>query len=227
MYDPRPTTRLFSRIFRTGRTFALLACVAFGAIATLPAQSVAAAAPEPSPLPIRWEFDLSAGPLRIVSIAGEDGVPRSYYFMTYSVTNRTGADRPFTPLWELATDHGITLRSGEGVPVSVVNRIKQSLDQPLLEDQVEILGTLRQGRANTRYGLVVWPAYDLRIDEITVYATGFSGESTRITSVDPETGEELTFVLRKTWMRRHPVPGDLIGVSEQTIETGRSRWVMR
>lgn len=217
--------RLARLLAPTARVFALAICVLVGVGASVPSQGLWA--PEPSPLPTRWEFDLAASPLRVISLPGSDGVSRSYYYMTYSVTNRTGADRPFTPLWELATDHGVTRRSGEGVPVRVVNHLKEQLDLPLLEDQVEILGTLRQGRANARHGLVVWPAHDLRIDELIIYGTGFSGESTRITSTDPETGEELTFVLRKTWMRRHPVPGDLIGVKERDIETGLTRWVMR
>lgn len=190
-------------------------------------RSAFATAPEPSPLPTRWEFDLSVSPLRITTIQGEDGVARSFFYLTYSVTNRTGEDRLLTPLWELTTDHGETLASGRGVPPRVVQTLMKRLDRPLLEDQVQILGTLRQGRANTKHGLVVWPAHDLRIDEVVVYATGFSGESTRITTEDPETGEVKTFVLRKTWMRRHPVPGDLIGIDGRRLEEAQTRWVMR
>lgn len=186
-----------------------------------------AGAPEPSPLPFRWEFDLSTGPLRLATLTDDEGLPRSYFYLTYTVTNRTGEDRPFTPIWELTTDTGKTYRSGRGVPRWVTQQLLEAQDNPYLEDQIGILGRLQQGRVNAKEGIVIWPAPDLTIDELRVYATGFSGESTKVVTIDPETGVESEFVLRKTWMMQYPVPGNLYGFSGREIQPGFARWVMR
>lgn len=165
--------------------------------------------------------------MRLASVRSNDGETRPYFYLTYSVTNRTGEDRPFTPTWVLTTDTGQTYRSGRGVPTEVTKQILADLDNPFLEDQISILGRLQQGRVNAKEGLIVWPAPDLSIDELRVYAGGFSGESTRITTVDPETGEEKEFVLRKTRMVRYPVPGNLVRSVGKEIRPAEFRWIMR
>ncbi|MEO0513284.1 MAG: hypothetical protein AAF108_10375 [Planctomycetota bacterium] len=183
--------------------------------------------PEPSPLPLRWEFDLRIGPLRLATIPDDQGVSRSYFYLTYAVTNRTGEDRPFTPSWTLTTDTGRVYRSGRGVPMEATRRLVEAQDNPYLEDQISILGRLQQGRINAKEGIVVWPAQDLTIDELRVYASGFSGESTRLTTIDPETGQEQQFVLRKTRMVRYEVPGNLFNASGREIKPTEFRWIMR
>jgi len=93
--------------------------------------------------------------------------------------------------------------------------------------QFAILCTLLQGKENAKVGLVVWPVGDMDIDEIAVYAAGFSGESTKIEFKDPETGEAKEITLRKTMMLRYALPGSLERRDAEPIAPIAQRWIMR
>src|ERR1041384_7762631 len=101
----------------TLRTSRLVALPALALCATLLACGLSSprpayGAPEPSPVPKRWELDIQPGPLRTAVVNTESG-PRSYFFLTYKVTNNGTADLLFAPAFELATDEtGEPLRSG-------------------------------------------------------------------------------------------------------------------
>jgi hypothetical protein len=184
-----------SRIVRT----ALVALAGLGL-----AGALAGMAPEPDPIPRRWELELEAGPLRAISLVTDDrGTPDAsddvfgnFLYLTYRVTNYTGRDLFFAPTFTLTNDSGEILRSGQGVSGDVTNRLLAALDQAFLESEFEALGVLHQGPENARDVLVIWPLNDLTIDEATVYAAGFSGEAKGFRVMDPATGEHRTETLR-------------------------------
>ncbi|HBS28495.1 MAG TPA: hypothetical protein DEB06_03365 [Phycisphaerales bacterium] len=180
------------------------------------------AAPEPEPIPRRWQLTLEPGDLRVTTIETA-GVPRAYFFLTYKVTNSTGEDRFFAPWFELATDQGTVIRSGRGVPPEVTERIRESFRNPLLLDEVSVQGLLLQGDENAREGIVVWPADDLAADEVSVFAIGFSGETKA--AVRPDNGE--TVILRKTLMLTHDTPGDIDPSSGRPLTRTQTRWILR
>ncbi|MAY75990.1 MAG: hypothetical protein CMJ31_14980 [Phycisphaerae bacterium] len=186
------------------------------------------AAPEPEPFPTRWEFDMVPGDLRFTVVEGENGEPTPVFYLTYAVTNYSSRDRIFAPSFELLTDQGQLLRAGRGVVPEVTRSLLERLDDPFLEDQFSIVDTLRQGRENTRFGLVVWPATDLDIDEITIFAAGFSGESTTYFTNDPESGRRNRHILRKTRVLEYDTPGNLVPTTRTTtIDRSGEAWVMR
>lgn len=202
--------------------FGLLAA----SIGLLMAPSITRGAPEPSPVPKRWQLDVDMGPLRVATIETENGIPGVYYYLTYTVTNNAGEDLLFAPKFELGTDEGEIIRSGEAVPAAATKEILSRLRNPLLEDQIRILGMLLQGEENAKDGLVVWPATDLDIDELTIYAAGFSGEMTTIQIANSQ-GQQVQKVLRKTQMMRHIVPGEIDTGSSTPLARLRSQWIMR
>lgn len=184
------------------------------------------AAPEPDPVPNRWELDLEVGPLRVANVPTEDGM-QPYFFLTYMVTNHSGEDLLFAPSWELATDAGEILPAGRDVPREVTLALLNRFDNPLLEDQLTILGRLLQGRENAKEGLVVWPANNLRVDQVNVYAAGFSGEF-KMYEVEQPDGSMERYVLRKTFSLRYGVGGELTpSRSEELRLVERPRWIMR
>jgi len=183
--------------------------------------------PEPDPLPKRWQLDIDVGPLRVAQISVEGQEPQVYYYMTYRVTNNSGQDLQFAPIFELGTDEGELLRAGRDVPRAVRLELLDRLGNPLIEDQIAILGTLLQGKENAKDGLVVWPVGDMDIDEVSVYAAGFSGETARIELPDPETGEKREIVLRKTYMVRYSIPGSLELRGSEPLKPRDERWIMR
>jgi hypothetical protein len=209
--------------------------LAFGAIAMVPTISTVWAAPEPSLVPSRWEFDIDPGPLRLAMVEVERQVegpngsvavvrqPEAFLYFTYTVINNTGEDRMYAPSFELAMDDGDLLKSGQGVPASVTREILQRLNNPFLLDQIGIIGTLEQGEENAREGLVLWPAGSLKSDEAIVFCSGLSGEFKRVTR--PDNGEEIT--LRKVLMLRHHTPGDILGQGDLPFDRVQQRWILR
>lgn len=183
----------------------------------------AIAAPEPEAIPRRWQLQVEAGPLRVTAVQAEGRGPQTYYYMTYKVTNNSGEDISFAPLMELATDDGTITRAGRGVPGEVIDVIRARLGDALLETDSEIQGMLLQGPENARRGLAVWQASNLKVDEVVVYAAGFSGETKSVQR--PDTGEKV--VLRKTLMLRHDVPGEIDAASDAPLKRSLERWILR
>ena len=205
------------------RLIAAVGLLIAGAVAVSVATTVSQAAPEPAPVPKRWQLDLRPGPLRL-AIVDVDGLgPRAYFYLTYTVVNNSGQDLQFAPSFELATDDGELVRSGRDVPSEVVQELQRRLKNDLLEDEIRIMGSLLQGEEHGKEGLVVWPAQSLKVDEIVVYAAGFSGETRRIPR--PDSGEEVT--LRKVMMLRHASPGELTGRGAEPFERTVERWILR
>jgi hypothetical protein len=189
--------------------------------------SAFASAPEPSPVPKRWQLDVEIGPLRLTRLNVEGRGPESYFYMTYKVTNNSGKDLLLAPSFELATSEGVVLRSGRGVPVGVTQTLLERFDNPLLLDQISMLGMMLQGPENAKEGLVVWPAASLDIDRLVVYAGGFSGETAAIEVPDPQTHQMSRVVLRKTLCVTYNAAGELDPTTSTPMTVLDQRWVMR
>jgi len=114
--------------------------------------------------------------------------PMLYYYLTYTVTNNTDEPVLFAPSFELSTDAGGTVVAGQGVPAAATRELLERLANPLLLDQVDMIGLLRRGEAHAREGLVVWPASNVEADEVRIYMAGFSGETARIRVIDRGSG---------------------------------------
>lgn len=184
----------------------------------------AVAVPQPDPIPTRWEFRFEPGPLRVMTVEHPELGERSFYYMTYYVENNSGEDRYFAPKFELVTDAGEIIRSGSDVPRIARDLVLQRLRNPVLNDEIRMQGTLRQGEDNGREGLVVWPVGETQVDEIQVFAAGFSGEFATV--IRPDTGE--TVLLRKTRMLTYAIPGMLQVNNDRPLRAlGIDRWIMR
>lgn len=212
---------LSARNARSGGPFARLLVV------TIMAGSLAGFAPEPDPVPRRWQLDVKLGPLRFASVEVPGSGPQAFFFMTYTVTNASGTDVLLAPAWDLATSDGEVLRSGRNVPASVTRDLLAKLENPYLQDQIDIIGVLMQGEENAKDGLVIWSATDFRLDEIAVYGAGFSGEAKPFEVLNPATGDRDKVLLRKTIMARYQTPGDIERSGSDPFEPYEVRWVMR
>lgn len=187
-----------------------------------------ALAPEPDPVPRRWELDVTFGPLRVATVEVEGQGPRPFYYLTYKATNNSARDLLLAPSFELADGSGKVLRSGREVPPAATAALIDRQQNPFLKDQIAVLGPILQGPEHAREGLVAWPAETLKPDRLAIYASGFSGESA---TVEPPAGPDGTrpapVVLRKTRMLRYEKVGDLTGRADAPIPVAEQRWVMR
>jgi hypothetical protein len=206
-------------------------CVGFGAgmfAAGLigSATPMAVAAPEPDPVPRRWQLTVTPGPLRVTRVE-HDGQSRLYYYMTYKVVNTSDTDLLFTPSFEMANDEGELKRSGRDVPAAVTAKILELLENPLLDDQINIVGTLLQGEENAKEGLVVWPVNTPHVRAIEVFGNGFSGETRTIDAYDPQTKGKKRVTLRKTLMLRYQPLGETKPTGAENLPVIEQRWIMR
>lgn len=199
-----------------------LTAVLFAGLAGLVASGLGFA-PEPSPVPTRWEIAIEVGPLRIIKINVPDKGPRAFLYMSYKATNNSGQDLLFAPSFELVGADGRIVRSGRDVPAVVTKDLLERANNPFLQDQIGIIGPIQRGIENAKEGLVVFSAESLNPGEIAVFAAGFSGE---MATVAPPTGGERV-ILRKTRMLRYSDGGDLTGRGERPLDPIEARWIMR
>lgn len=185
-------------------------------------------APEPSAVAKRWQLQADFGPLRVFSATTDSG-PRTFYYMTYKAVNRSGQDVIFAPSFDLVDSSGSVTKSGRSVPESVTKAILARLGNPLIQDQITILGTILQGEENTKEGLAVWPCENYRPGEISIYAAGFSGETAQVKApgLKDEKGKDLVITLRKTRQLMFKDPGELITRGDRPIDSSDAKWVMR
>lgn len=209
----------------TSRPLSCRILATLGALACVLAACMAA--PEPDPVPRRWEFNLKVGSLRLATVDVPEVGRRAYYYLTYKVTNTTGQDLLLAPAFDLATDEGTLVRSGRDVPAEVTKQIMGQLDHPLLQDQIGILGMLLQGEENAKDGVVIWPANNLQPGEVIVFAGGFSGETKTVDIPDAKSGELTKATLRKTLMIRYDTPGEQRQRDSTPFPVVEQRWIMR
>lgn len=211
---------------KTTRSMArrVLATALFAGVVVGPVVS-ASAAPEPRPVATRWEFSFEEGPLRLAWIE-TDGTLKPYFYLTYRITNHWGQDLLFAPDVTLVTSEAQVFRSGRDVPASVTEEIIRRLRNPLIESQIDIVSTVLEGPEHARDGVVIWPAHNLQVDEVTVFFAGLSGEQESYV-VGRGTNSPQRYSLRKTMMLRYATPGDFSQQGSRPLELIEKRWVMR
>jgi hypothetical protein len=202
-----------SMVWRSARAAALL-------IAMLAFASAAAAFPKPAAVPYRWELNFESGDLRLYV---DPSTNQAYWYFTYTVINRSGRDQLWAPKMTLFTDTGEIIDAGKDVPTRVTEDLLKLLSNQFLEDQNTIIGDLLQGKENAKEGLVIWKATSTRVNNLSLFVRGVSGETAQVKN--PVTNETVT--LYKTLQRDYLIPGDALARGSQAIGLTQEQWVMR
>ena len=206
-----------ARSTQRGGAFRRLAFIAFAVFTTACAIG---AHPKPAPVPYRWELDFEAGDLRMyVDPSSRD----AYWYFTYTVTNRTGKDQLWAPNMVVFTDTGDILQAGRDVPTQITEDLLKLLGNALMQDQNDIIGDILQGKENAKDGLVIWPARNTKVNELSLFIAGISGETARVKN--PESGTEV--ILRKTLQRDYLIPGNAEARGNDPIDLVEQTWIMR
>jgi hypothetical protein len=214
-----------------------LAATAAVLVANHPAHT---AVPAPSDAATDWQLDITYDaprPIRI-TLPGERG-SRLYWYMTFTVTNNTGEDRPFIPEVTLYTDTGQIVRGGKDVNPFVYQTIKKIHNNPLLGDMVSISGKILQGQDNAKDGMVVFHDFDPQAGGFNIFFGGLSGETTvvelprpvPVTTIAPDGSDRVVekqqIVLAKTLALRYALgvqAANRINASPTLIS---EEWIMR
>lgn len=162
-----------------------------------------------------WQLEFKPGALRLYV---DPATNANYWYFTYHVTNRSGAERMWAPRFEFFSERGEIKVSGKEVPSRVTDQIMSLLGNPLLEDQNQILGDLLVGEENAKDGVVVWPAGDADVNELTVFVTGASGRVRKVP--DAKTGE----MKPERWTLRfnYHLPGEAVPRGSKPVEPARA-----
>ena len=190
----------------------------------------------PGLIPRSWELDFTFhDPQRITVHHAGQTEAATYWYVLYSVTNRTDRDVAFHPTFELVTDSMQKSIGGEEISTTVFEaiRLRHHRDYPFLIQPSRVSGKLLQGEDNAISSVAIFRQFDPESNRFAVYVSGVSGEVTRVSnpSFDPGQPESEVnppfFFLRKTLAIRYVLPGDVKSrrVTKPT-RVGRD-WVMR
>jgi len=214
--------------FTMTRTLLGLCLILLSAIAF--SQFASADYPKPSPYPIAWQFQFQHDvPKRVVVDTGKDA-PVAYYYMTYTVTNNTGEERTFLPLFELLTSDGRVIRSDQNIPRKVFDAIKEREKKQFLEPWTKIGGELRLGDDQARDGVAIWAEPAARMGKFNIFVGGLSGEAVHLKN---DKGEDLKdkegnpIILRKTLQLDFHIRGDEVYRGEDPVDPSPETWIMR
>ena len=207
---------------------------------SLPEQDKASTYPKPLTVPIQWQLEVELGDLRPIAVRLPDKKQdQVFWYLRYTVTNRSGEDRAFVPEVILYTDTGETIRSGKQTPMVVFDKIKALYNDPLMKTPTAMTGKLLQGEDNAKSSVAIWPDFDPNAGKVNIFFGGLSGETVSvnlpapITVVEPDwRGQEHTvtkdkLLLVKTLELQYDIPGEKAARRHLAPRFVKQQWVMR
>ncbi len=219
--------------------------------ATQPADAVAASPlgkdqdkagtyPKPLTVPLQWQLEIELGDFRPIAVRLPDKKEdQIFWYLRYTVTNRSGDDRVFVPEVILYTDTGEIVRAGKQTPMAVFNKIKALYNDPLMKVPTAMTGKLLQGEDNAKSSVAIWPDFDPNAGKVSIFLGGLSGETTSvdlpapITVVEPDwRGQEHPvtknkLLLVKTLELQYAIPGEKAARRHLAPKLTKQHWVMR
>lgn len=200
--------------------------------------------PAPSPTPISWEFEFRyANPPKRIDVQ-EGGRTVTYWYLPYTVINRSAATQRFFPTFQLVTQDLKVIDTDTGIRPLVFNAIRERhrVTHKYLVHPTQAIGELRTGEDNARESVAIWRDVDLTGNRFKIFVAGLSGEARLVPNpaYDPkqpqpassaegarENSNPKYFTLRKTLELSYTLPGSEATRSEVEPVLERVRWVMR
>lgn len=187
--------------------------------------------PSPSPYPISWELKFDHGlPKRIIVETPDSPTPLAYWYMTYTVTNKTDKEQIFLPHFDMVSRTGNVIRSDENISKKVFDAIKQREGSQFLEPFTKIGGEIRLGEDEARDGVAIWKEPDPRMGNFTIFVSGLSGESVQMKD---DSGQPLKdadgnpIILHKTLQLNYLVRGGDVYPGQDEVNVKSEDAVMR
>ena len=215
--------------------------------ASLPLVSAVTAAepnakPYPTPLiysnswSLKFEHSL---PKRIVVQLPGEKLPKAYWYITYTVTNKTDREQMWLPTFEFLTEEGKVIQAdGKTIPGKVFDTIKEQEKNQFLEPATKVAGTLRVGDAEAKESAAIWEEPEAELGHFSIFVSGLSGEVRQFKKVDgnlvelktgadfKEAGNNLV-ILRKTLQLNFFINGDDVYPGQDVVNEKAEEWVMR
>lgn len=183
-----------------------------------------------------WEVDFEFHDLaRISLVLPGDDHPETFWYLLYTVTNRSGRDVEFYPTFELVTDTLEVVTGSSNISPSVYDaiRARHKILHPFFRDPLRVSGKLLQGADNARTSAAVFRQFDENSNSVTIYVAGLSGEVVQFPNPTfdregPETPQNAQFfTLRRTLAIEYDIPGDPETRRAARASRRDQQWVMR
>jgi hypothetical protein len=203
-------------------------------------QPVISKPPKPRVVPLQWELTIELDRMRPIAVRlpgkKQDDL---FWYLRYTITNRSDEDHFFVPEFVLYTDTGQLVRAGRKVPASVFYDIKKLHNDPLLQTQTSMTGKVLLGQDNAKSGAAIWPDFDPNTGMVDVFIGGLSGETQAIDLPKPiqvvemdwkgnkKTVTKTRLLLTKTLHVRYRIPGEKAARRNVAPELVSREWVMR
>lgn len=209
-------------------------CFAILMFVTIAISGDVRAYPEPAVVqrPGDWTLDVVFSRLQQISVKcpGEP-TPGRYWYIILTLANRTGSDVPFYPACDLMTDTFRIVPAGKAVrgPVFEQIKLRHQGRYPFLEN-IDLAGNkVLEGIDNTKDIVIIWPDFDAKAKNITLFMAGLSNETVAIdhpTQTD-DGGNPVKVYLRKTLALDYAVGSDEKLRALAKLAYKGKRWVMR
>jgi hypothetical protein len=158
-----------------------------------------------------WALDFSNTGLHYVTVAG-----KVHAYTVYEVTNKTGTDVKFLPIFRVETNRG-QLTYATQAP-GILDAIRAKHGKKYL-DINEISGLLKDGE--TKWGVAIFRDLDARADHVKVYITGLTDRFRYLDEANRTGFQRMEWLTH--WYRR----GDASNRPADPVETQFDGWIWR
>ena len=186
-----------------------------------PLLRAADAFPKPSLYPKSWELKFEhSKPKRVV--VKDNGIPKAYWYMTYTVTNNSDSEQLFLPSFELVSEDGRITKDLINLAKPVFETIKKLEGARFMQMPALIGGSLRIGPDQAKDGVAVWSEPNPEMGTFNIFVSGLSGETATVKDAN-----DKAQILRKTLQLNYLIRGDDVYPGEDEVNENPEEWVMR
>lgn len=179
----------------------------------------------------QWTLTIEYSQPEQLMLRTADNQIQRYWYIILTVTNNSDFEEvSFYPACELMTDTFQIVPADRGVPKTVFEVIvKQTQGRyPFLESLDFVDHRVFRGADNARDFAIIWPDFDPKAKEISLFIGGLSNETAVLgQSQDPNSTQSGQVILQKTLQLKYAIGGDPQLRQSAVLQEIDSTWVMR
>jgi len=174
-----------------------------------------------------WTFDFQFEHPQPIVVKTPGGDREVYWYLVYTVTNRSKEAKNFVPAFTLYTDRATIRRAG--LFPAVYEAIKANRKIRFLEPPVRLHTKVMPGEGSARTGVAIFAPLDRETDGFTIFCEGLSGryiERPNLKAGADAPEDERVIRLRKTLAITYKLPGDKwwLNLDQPTFVSKKWTW---
>jgi hypothetical protein len=179
----------------------------------------------------QWTLNVEySQPEQLMLPAADGKTSQRFWYIILTVTNNSDFEEvSFYPACELMTDTFQIVPADRQVPKAVFETIKTRTQgrYPFLESLDFVDHRVFRGEDNSRDFAIIWPDFDPRAKEISLFIAGLSNETAVVKKPAGENPEPEPVILQKTLQLKYAIGGDPQLRQSAVLSEIESTWVMR